>query len=55
MRRDANELLKAAEKDGDAPADDVHRALDAVQKTTDAHVETIEKLAKAKSDELLDD
>lgn len=55
VRRDANELLRAAEKDGDAPADDVHRALEAVQKTTDKHVEGIDRLAKAKSDELLDD
>jgi len=55
VRRDANELLKAAEKDGDAPADDVHRALEAVQKTTDTHVETIDKLAKGKSEELLDE
>ncbi len=55
IRRDANESLKAAEKDGGAPADDVHRALDTVQKTTDAHVETLDRLAKAKSDEMLDD
>ncbi len=55
IRRDANESLKAAEKDGGAPADDVHRALDAVQKATDAHVDTLDRLAKAKSDEMLDD
>ena len=55
VRRDANDLLKALEKDGEAPADDVHRALDDVQALTDKHVESIDRLAKGKSGEILED
>jgi ribosome recycling factor len=53
IRREANDQLKALEKAGDAGQDDVRRALDQVQKTTDDHVKTLDQMAAAKVEEIM--
>ena len=53
VRRDANDRLKKLLKDKDISEDDERRALERVQKLTDAHVRTIDELQKNKDAELL--
>src|ERR1700686_4698784 len=48
IRRDANEHLKKLLKDKLISEDEERRALDDVQKTTDAHIAKIDQMAKAK-------
>lgn len=54
IRRDANETIKSAQKDGDLSEDEAKRALDAVQKLTDAKVGEIDELCSAKEKELME-
>lgn len=54
VRRDANDHVKALEKDGDVSQDDAHRALEDIQKLTDKHVGEIDELCKAKEKELME-
>jgi ribosome recycling factor len=54
IRRDTNDALKRLLKNHDLSEDDERRALDDIQKLTDAHVRTIDDLQKAKDAELLD-
>jgi len=53
IRRDANERLKKMCKDKLISEDDERRALDEVQRLTDAAIERINELAKKKEEELL--
>jgi ribosome recycling factor len=53
VRRDANDRLKKFLKDHAISEDDERRALDDVQKTTDAHVATVDEMQKKKDGELL--
>src|SRR5689334_5691921 len=53
VRRDANDRLKKLLKDHTISEDDERRALDEVQKTTDAHVATVDDMQKKKDGELL--
>jgi ribosome recycling factor len=53
-RRDANELTKKLEKDGDLPEDDAKRLLDQVQKVTDDHVQKVDDLVAKKEKELME-
>jgi ribosome recycling factor len=53
-RRDANETIKNAQKSGELSEDDAHRALDEVQKRTDAHAAEIDTLCKNKDKELME-
>ncbi len=53
-RREVNEQIKSAEKDGDLSQDDARRGLEHVQKLTDEHVTKIDELAKAKEKELME-
>jgi ribosome recycling factor len=53
IRRDANERLKKMCKDKLISEDDERRALEEVQKLTDAAIERINELAKKKEEELL--
>src|SRR4051794_20455257 len=53
VRRDANDRLKKLLKDHAISEDDERRALDEVQKATDAHVATVDDLQKKKDGELL--
>jgi ribosome recycling factor len=52
-RRDANERIKKLQKDKQIAEDDVHATQDRVQKLTDEYVDKIEKVLKAKEDELM--
>jgi ribosome recycling factor len=54
IRRDSNELLKMAKKDGDISEDDAFKAQDRVQETTDEFIKSIDDLAKAKEKEILE-
>jgi ribosome recycling factor len=53
VRRDANDRLKKLLKDHAISEDDERRALDEVQKTTDAFVHQIDEMQKRKDGELL--
>jgi ribosome recycling factor len=53
VRRDANDRLKKLLKDHAISEDDERRALDDVQKTTDAHVASVDDMQKKKDGELL--
>jgi ribosome recycling factor len=52
-RRDANEHVKKLQKDKQITEDDVRATQDRVQKLTDEYVDKIEKVLKAKEDELM--
>jgi len=54
IRRDANEHLKKLLKDKAISEDDERKALDDVQKTTDAHIAKLDATAKAKEKEILE-
>jgi len=54
IRRDANEHLKKLLKDKAISEDDERRALDEVQKMTDAHMAKIDAASKGKEKEILD-
>ena len=53
IRRDSNDALKKLLKNHELGEDDERHALDEVQKITDAHVQAIDRLQKAKDEELL--
>lgn len=53
VRRDANDRLKKLLKDHAISEDDERRALDEVQKTTDAHVAMVDEMQKKKDADLL--
>ena len=54
IRRDAADDLKKEERDGDVGADEVHRLLDGLQKTTDRHIADIDRLGGVKEREVLE-
>jgi ribosome recycling factor len=54
VRRDANDELKKAQKDGDMSEDDLKRAEDDVQKLTDNYVEQVNSMLEAKENEILE-
>jgi ribosome recycling factor len=54
VRREVNEHLKAAEKKGEVSEDDVKRAEQKVQKLTDKYIAEIDRLQKAKEEELME-
>jgi ribosome recycling factor len=54
IRRDANEELKALQKDGEVSEDDARRAMDDVQKLTDQHTGKIDDLCQNKEAELME-
>ncbi len=53
-RREANETLKALEKDGDLPEDDAKKAIGEVQKITDEFVKTVDATVTAKEKEIME-
>lgn len=53
VRRDANEELKALEKKSELTQDECKKGLDRVQKLTDEHIASIEKVFTAKENEIL--
>jgi ribosome recycling factor len=52
-RRDAKELLEAAEKDGDCSADEVKKSLEKVQKETDEGVKQVDAILAAKEKDVM--
>jgi ribosome recycling factor len=54
IRRDAADHLKKEEKDGSVGADDAHRQLELLQKTTDRHVAEVDRRGTAKEEEVLE-
>ncbi len=53
QRRDAKELIEAAEKDGDISADDAKKALDKMQKETDEGVKKVDEIVAAKEKDVM--
>jgi ribosome recycling factor len=54
-RRDANDMLKQAEKDKEISEDDLKRGLDNVQELTNDFVKQIDEAIKKKEAEIMDD
>ena len=54
LRRDVNDHLKKAQKDGEMTEDDLKKELDKVQKTTDKAVKDIDDIIAAKDKEILE-
>ena len=53
-RRDANEMLKSLQKDGDMSEDDAKKALDHVQAETDKAIAKIDEIVGKKEKEILE-
>ena len=53
VRRDANEMIKALQKDGKITEDERDRGLDDVQKATDAHIAKVDTELKNKEAEVM--
>ncbi len=53
-RRDANEVLKKMEKDGDITEDDLKMELEIIQKITDKHIKEIDAVCYAKEMEIME-
>lgn len=54
IRRDADKHLKDQEKKKEVSTDEVKRGMDRLQKLTDKYVDEIEKVGKAKENEILE-
>jgi ribosome recycling factor len=54
VRRDANDMLKRAEKDKDISEDDLKRGLDLIQKLTEAETQGVDTVVAAKEAEIID-
>ncbi|GGP12425.1 ribosome recycling factor [Oceanobacillus neutriphilus] len=54
LRRQANDQLKKAEKNGDMTEDDLRAFQDDVQETTDTFIKQIEDLASTKENEIME-
>jgi ribosome recycling factor len=54
VRRDAADSIKKEERDGSIGADDGHRQLDALQRTTDRWVDEVDRIGKVKEQEVLE-
>jgi ribosome recycling factor len=54
IRRDAADELKKEERDGDVGADEAHRQLEALQKTTDRFIGEVDRLGGVKEQEVLE-
>jgi ribosome recycling factor len=54
LRRDAADELKQEERDGDVGADESHRQLEALQKTTDRFIGEVDRLGGVKEQEVLE-
>ena len=54
LRREAADTLKKEERDGEVGADEAHRQLDTLQKTTDRFVAEVDRLGEHKEQEVLE-
>lgn len=53
-RRDANHMIKDAQKEGEVPEDDAKKGQDQVQKVTDESIQAIEEAMKEKEKEIME-
>ncbi len=53
-RRDANDLLKELQKDGDITEDDLRRGQEKTQELTKEFTDRLDKVLKAKEDEIME-
>ncbi|MBI2952574.1 ribosome recycling factor [bacterium] len=53
-RREANEMLKEGEKEGEIPEDDCKKAQKHVQDLTDEHIKKIDEILKRKETEIME-
>ncbi|MDA3863011.1 MAG: ribosome recycling factor [Deltaproteobacteria bacterium] len=53
QRRETNDLLKEAKKEGDISEDEMKRGLDKVQEITDKHTDIVDKIIEKKTEEIL--
>jgi ribosome recycling factor len=54
LRREAADALKKEEREGLVGADEAHRQLDALQRTTDRHIAEVDRLGGVKEQEVLE-
>jgi ribosome recycling factor len=54
IRRDANDHLKKEDREGAVGADEAHRQVDVLQKTTDRHIAEVDRRGTAKEQEVLE-
>ena len=54
IRREAADQLKKEEREGGVGADEAHRQLDTLQKTTDRHIAEVDRRGAAKEQEVLE-
>lgn len=54
IRRDANDRIKALQREGKITEDDRDRGLEEIQKLTDDHIKRIDEMAQAKEKEIMD-
>jgi ribosome recycling factor len=54
LRRDAADHLKRTERDGEIGADEAHRELENLQRTTDRHIAEVDHVGAAKEQEVLE-
>ncbi|HET7181683.1 MAG TPA: ribosome recycling factor [Candidatus Limnocylindrales bacterium] len=54
LRREAADQLKKIEKDGEVGVDEGRKLLDLLQKTTDRHVDEVDRVGAAKEQEVLE-
>ncbi|PGS47176.1 ribosome recycling factor [Bacillus sp. AFS041924] len=54
IRRDANDDLKKAEKNGDITEDELRGLVEDIQKQTDSHIEKIDGISKDKEKEIME-
>ena len=54
IRREAHDALKHEERDGAVGTDEAHRLMDQLQKTTDRHIESVDRVGGAKEQEVLE-
>jgi ribosome recycling factor len=54
LRREAADQLRKLQKDGEVGADEEHKLLETIQKTTDRHVAEVDRVGAAKEQEVLE-
>ncbi|HDI52257.1 MAG TPA: ribosome recycling factor, partial [Bacteroidetes bacterium] len=54
IRRDVNEHLKRAEKQGELTEDELHHQLDEIQKLTDEYIKKVDEILENKEREIME-
>ena len=55
LRREANDVFRKMEKDGEISEDSMHDFLDSIQKTTDEFIKKVDEIMVTKEKEILED